>query len=100
MTLATRDSTDNRRFTRSGSDAELTFFRLGSIEEGLGTVNNLSASGISFRTKHILNIGQALHITISSIKPPLNALIEVTRIENVNHDEYNVAATIEGIKAS
>jgi len=93
------NTTDKRKLPRSNVDCEMVFFHPGSSNEERAQVTNISVSGLSFTTKSKLTEGAALHITINTIIPPLNALIEINRIENGDEDEFHVAATIEGIKA-
>ena len=93
-------STDKRKIVRLHSDCDMSFYNLNSLIEGIAKINDLSASGISFRTKSKLILGETLHITVSDITPQLNALIEVVLIESRDNNEYQVAAIIQGVKAS
>jgi len=75
----------------------------GSKKTSTGHCLNLSAAGILFRTHEQLTAGSSLEITVSPenpLTPPLNALIEIIRVVPVENDEYEVAATIEGIKGT
>lgn len=97
------DTPDNRKFIRMEAHCEMTFTRPGSNEEGSAHSINLSAAGILFRTKEKVEEGSSLEIIVSPVNtatPPLNALIEIVRVVAVEGDIYEVAATIEGIKAS
>jgi len=81
----------------------MSFTHPGSQEKGHGYSINLSAAGILFRTKEKLNEGASLEVSVkpvNPITPPLNALIEVIRVVPVENNEYEVAATIEGIKGA
>lgn len=93
------NTTDKRKLPRSNVDCEMTFSHPSSSIEGHAQVTNISVSGLSFTTKSKLTEGTALHIIIDTIIPPLNALIEINRIEDADNGKFNVAATIEGIKA-
>jgi len=95
------ESSNHRKFTRIDAACDMDFLHPGSQEKGLGYSINLSAAGILFRTKEKLNEGCSLEISVkpvNPITPPLNALIEVIRVVAVENNEYEVAATIEGIK--
>lgn len=96
-------TTENRKFIRMGAECDLTFTHPGSSEIGHAHSINLSAAGILFRTTEKLTAGSALDISVkpvNPITPPLNALIEIIRVVPVENGEYEVAATIEGIKGA
>jgi len=81
----------------------MDFLHPGSQEKGHGNSINLSAAGILFRTKEKLTEGSSLEISVkpvNPITPPLNALIEIIRVVPVDNNEYEIAATIEGIKGA
>jgi len=95
------ETSDNRKFVRMGAECELTFIHPNSQQIGHGNSINLSAAGILFKTNEKLSAGSALDISVkpvSPITPPLNALIEIVRVVAIENGEYEVAATIEGIK--
>ena len=97
------DTPDGRKFIRMDAQCEMTFTRPGSTEQGTGHSINLSAAGILFSTQHSLQENTALDITVSpvnDITPPLNALIQIVRVVETDNNTFEVAATIEGIKAS
>lgn len=95
------ETSEHRKFIRMGAECELTFTHSNSTQIGTGYSINLSAAGILFRTSESLIPGSALDISvkpINPITPPLNALIEIIRVVPMENGEYEVAATIEGIK--
>jgi len=97
------ESSNHRKFSRMDIECEMDFLHPGSKEKGRGNSINLSAAGILFRTKEKLTEGCSLEISVkpvNTITPPLNALIEVIRVVPVENGEYEVAATIEGIKGA
>lgn len=94
------NSTERRKITRTDADFDMTISHPSSPYGGLGHVINISVPELLFSTKIKLTEGSALHITIESITPPLSALVEVKRINALGNNEFNVTATIEGIKAS
>ena len=96
-------SPNHRKFTRMTAECKMEFSFPGSKKTSTGHCLNLSAAGILFRTHEQLTAGSSLEITVSPenpLTPPLNALIEIIRVVPVENDEYEVAATIEGIKGT
>ncbi|MDX2425895.1 MAG: PilZ domain-containing protein [Cycloclasticus sp.] len=96
-------STNQRKFIRMNAECHMDFSHPNSGEKGTAHSINLSAAGILFRTKHKLTQGSSLEISVmpvNTLTPPLNALIEIIRVVPVEDDEYEVAATIEGIKGA
>ncbi|GAB6068732.1 hypothetical protein JCM13664_20530 [Methylothermus subterraneus] len=72
-----------------------------SAEVFEATCQNLSGGGISFVSPRPIEIGKALEIKIAPanpITPPLEAFVEVLRVEE-RDGEYEVAAAIKGIKS-
>lgn len=97
------DTSDGRKFIRMDAHCEMTFSRPGSTQEGTGHSINLSAAGILFSTKNWVEENIALDITVkpvNDITPPLHALIQIVRVVEMDNNSFEVAATIEGIKAS
>ncbi|ORU91527.1 MAG: hypothetical protein A6F70_00145 [Cycloclasticus sp. symbiont of Bathymodiolus heckerae] len=97
------ESSNHRKFARMSAECEMEFYHPGTNEKGTAHSINLSAAGILFRTKEKLSQGSSLEISVkpvNPITPPLNALIEVIRVVSVEDGEYEVAATIEGIKGT
>ncbi|HIL40128.1 MAG TPA: hypothetical protein EYG29_06830 [Methylococcales bacterium] len=81
----------------------MVFTHPGSGTKGTASSINFSAEAILFRTNKKLTQGSSLEISvkpINPITPPLNALIKITRVIPVENGEYEVAATIEGIKGA
>lgn len=82
---------------------DMEFTHTGSGAKGTAHSINLSAAGILFRTNEKLSQGVSLEISVKPVNPvtpPLNALIEIIRVVPIDNGEYEVAATIEGIKGS
>ncbi len=97
------DPSENRKFIRMDAHCEMSFMRPGSSKKSTGYSINLSAAGILFSTESFVEEGSSLDITVSPINqitPPLNALIQIVRVVEVDGNAYEVAATIEGIKAT
>ena len=96
-------TSNNRKFTRMSAECDMEFTHTGTGASGKGHSINLSAAGILFRTHDKLSAGSSLEIVVNpvnTVTPPLNALIEIIRVVAVENDEFEVAATIEGIKGS
>lgn len=96
-------SNDKRSFARMGAECEMTFSRPDSKEQGHGKSVNLSAAGILFQTNSPLEPGISLEICVkpvNEITPPLHALIEIIRVVPVEDGQFEVAATIQGIKGA
>ncbi|MEW5008409.1 hypothetical protein A9Q80_03570 [Cycloclasticus sp. 46_83_sub15_T18] len=94
-------TSNHRKFSRMNAECDMEFVNPGTKVSGRGHSINLSAAGILFRTHDKLITGSSLEIVVSpvnTVTPPLNALIEIIRVVAVENDEYEVAATIEGIK--
>ncbi|MEW4981915.1 MAG: hypothetical protein AB1Y26_01605 [Cycloclasticus sp.] len=97
------ESSNHRKFARMNAECDMEFTHPGTGSKGTANSINLSAAGILFRTKEKLTQGCSLEIMVkpvNPITPPLNALIEVIRVIPVDSGEYEVAATIEGIKGA
>jgi hypothetical protein len=96
-------SNNNRKFSRINAVCDMEFTHPSSGEKGTANSINLSAAGILFRTKGKLSTGSSVEISVKPVNPvtpPLNALIEIIRVAPVEGGEYEVAATIEGIKGA
>lgn len=94
-------TSNNRKFSRMNAECDMAFTHPGTGITGKANSINLSAAGILFRTHEKLSAGSSLEITvnpINTVTPPLNALIEIIRVVAVENGEFEVAATIEGIK--
>jgi len=94
-------STEHRKFSRAEAECEMTYTHPGTGANGTANCLNLSAAGILFTTKQKLTQGCSLEITLipaNPLTPPLNAIIEITRVTLTDDKSYEVAASIEGIK--
>ncbi len=97
------EPSNNRNFSRMSAVCDMVFTHPGSGTKGTASSINFSAEAILFRTNKKLTQGSSLEISvkpINPITPPLNALIKITRVIPVENGEYEVAATIEGIKGA
>jgi len=92
---------DYRKFTRMDTVCDIEFTHPSTGAKGTAHCINLSAAGILFTTTDKLTTGSSLEISVkpvNPITPPLNAIIEIIRVVPVDNHQYEVAATIEGIK--
>ena len=92
---------DYRKFSRMDTVCDIEFIHPTTGAKGTASCINLSAAGILFTTVDKLTTGSSLEISVkpvNPITPPLNAIIEIIRVVPVDTNQYEVAATIEGIK--
>ncbi len=96
------NNSERRNFPRISANCEITYKKKNETDTLKGEVIELSASGLSFQTKHPLSIGTTLDISVipeTKITPSLNAIIEVKRVTPDNN-QYKIAAEIKQIKNS
>lgn len=77
--------------------AELTYTIKGKSATCKGQCKNLSHSGIQFETETPLKEGAALEITIDTKSDkfkPMNAIVEVLRIDPLENSWYRVSGKI------
>lgn len=77
--------------------AELTYNMLGDDKTYKGQCRNLSHSGIQFETDKLLPEGISLEIIIDTKSKkfrPMNAIVEVLRVNSSGDNVYNVAGKI------
>ena len=77
--------------------ADLTYSLPSESKMYTGQCNNLSHSGIQFRTEKLLQEGTSLEVTIDTKSEkfkPMNAIVEILRVESADNNEYNVAGKI------
>ena len=89
---------DNRSFARMDVNSGVRFKLNGSNDLMHGTLHNLSAQGVSFRTKDELPPNAQLFIEVNSgggSTPPLMANAQVLRCDEAPNGEYKVACHME-----
>jgi hypothetical protein len=77
--------------------AELTYKIKGESKTYKGQCRNLSHSGIQFDTKKLLEEGASLEITIDTKSDkfkPMNAIVEIIRVDPLENSEYKVSGKI------
>lgn len=93
---------ERRRFIRMQTRCKMVYRFPQSTETFDATCQNLSGAGLMFTTSHPIDPGKALEIKIvpaNPVTPPLEAFVEVLRVEE-RDGEYEVAAAIKGIKST
>ena len=91
------DFEEKRSYIRMSIDCDISFKDIHSQEYIRGRCKNLSASGLMFTADQEVPPGTMLDINITpelSVVPPLDATIEVVR---VNYDSLNNDYQIAGI---
>ncbi|WP_022950005.1 PilZ domain-containing protein [Methylohalobius crimeensis] len=91
---------ERRRFIRMQARCKMTYRFPQSPETFEATCHNLSGAGVMFTSSRPIEPGNALEIKITpvtSATPPLEAFVEVLRVEE-RDGEYEIAAEIKGIK--
>lgn len=95
-----RDYAEKRGFNRMTlNDCPLTYRVQGNDEVYNGVAQNLSSSGIRMICDKELEPGTLLEVRITpamTVVPPLEAVVEVIRVQAVNGGCYEVGATIKG----
>ncbi len=93
---------EKRSYTRMNVDCKLTYRFIDSDQHHFGQCANLSGAGIAFFTEKEIELGKALEVKITPlnrITPPMTAYIEVVRVNKVQDNKYEIAGSIQSIKA-
>lgn len=95
-----RDYAEKRGFNRMAlNDCPLTYRVQGNEEVHEGVAQNLSSSGIHMVCDRELEPGTLLEVKITpamTVVAPLEALVEVVRVQAVNGGCFEVGAAIKG----
>lgn len=94
---------ERRDYIRMDVDCEITYKLANSNEIKTGRCLTLSGAGVSFLADRPFDPGLAMEISIfpkNNITPPMTAYIEVVRSSKRDHDTYEIAAVIKGIKGN
>lgn len=92
---------NHRKFTRMDTECDINYTHPNTGLKGVASSINLSAAGILFKATEKLTRGCSLEISVKPFNPttpPLNAIIEIIRVIPIENNQYEIAATIEGIK--
>lgn len=91
-----RDYDEKRNFIRMCMDCPMTFTRYGGSVHA-ATARDLSGSGLGFVTDQALTLGEVLAVQVTpqqAVVAPLQAEVEVVRVQPVNPGGYDVGVTI------
>lgn len=94
---------EKRAYFRMETDCNMTYKFPDSDREYTATCINLSGTGILFKAKDDLEPGRALEIQIRPENytcPSITAFIEIIRSDPIEANQYEIAASIKGIKAN
>lgn len=89
---------EKRDFIRMETNSKIDYRKTGSNKSHQGQCINLSATGVLFTADINVTLGTELDISILpdlTIVPPLQATIEVVRIQQNTNGSYNIAAAIK-----
>ncbi len=99
--LSKRKYDEKRLFCRMEINAEITFTVPGEDTSYTGHCMNLSHSGIMFIAGQALPEGESLEVTIDTKSDkfqPMEALIEIIRVEPSGENRYTTAGIIKEYK--
>ena len=94
------DYSEKRGHYRMGTDAQARILRLDTRQRLEGRCHNLSATGMLLSTAEAVPAGTALQVNITPEKqlvPPLEAEVEVLRVEAREDGRYHLACTIRSM---
>ena len=92
-----RDYSEKRDFIRMAVGATMSFKVRGSGEHVAGVAKDLSASGLSIICDKALSLGDVLEVNVTpehSVVPPLDALVEVVRVDDLGDGSYELGTSI------
>lgn len=101
--LGRGEYSEKRDFGRMGVECGMTFQVEGKDETHNGIARNLSASGLLITTDREVPVGTLLYVCIKpekAIVPPLEASVEVLRVESPVAGSYELGVSIKEIKSS
>ncbi len=93
-----RDYEEKRDFIRMCVECPMSFTRQGDATVHGATAKDLSGSGLGFSTSQALRLGELLTVRVApqnSVVPPLQAEVEVVRVEALAADSYDVGVTVK-----
>jgi hypothetical protein len=96
--VAPRSYEEKRKYHRMTLDCALSYVAKGETQPTAGQCKNLSTSGILFVVERAIAVGSRLQINITperTVVPPLNAAVEVVRVEpGATPEQFRIAARI------
>ena len=94
-----RDYDEKRDFIRMCMDCPMTFTRTGDATVYSAKAKDLSSSGLCMTTEQAVQVGEVLRVHLAppmAVVPPLQADVEVVRVDGVGTDGYEVGLSIKG----
>ncbi len=91
------ESFDQRDFRRMAVDCPVRYWRLGTDVQQWGRVRNLSSAGLLFVAGEGLEPGERLCVHLApekDVTPPLEAVVEVLRVESDAEGGFEIACSI------
>ena len=92
---------EKRDFLRMTVDCKVSFTEVDSGASSEGRALNLSGRGVLFRSDSELKLGSKLELNVipeGTSAPPLNAVVEVVRVEVLEPGNYEIGAMILEMK--
>ncbi|MDH5191479.1 MAG: PilZ domain-containing protein [Gammaproteobacteria bacterium] len=93
---------ENRDYIRMTVDCQVSWRKIGTEEVHIGNTKNLSGKGILFLAEQEIPIGTVLEVNVSpenDVTPPLDATVEVVRIEIIEPGKYEIGCLIQELKS-
>jgi len=93
---------EKRDYIRMDVDCDVTYKLADSSQTRTGRCTTLSGAGVSFIAEQAFDLGSAMEISIhpkSTITPPMTSFIEVVRCLRLEDGSFEIAGTIQSIKA-
>ena len=84
-----------------GVECQMTFTVAGDTTSYRAIARNLSATGLLIATDQEIGVGTVLDVCVTPeqpIVPPLEAVVEVVRVDMVEPGRFELGATIREIK--
>lgn len=78
-----------RKYVRHPSDIPIEFDVQDMTREKRESMNNISLGGLSFKSRHEVDVGTTVAIRINFVKPPFEAAGRVTWCERIG-DQFDV----------
>jgi hypothetical protein len=101
MSAEHKDFEEKRNFIRMFVDAKVIITDPETGQTFTGESKNLSGNGVLFTCEQTFAVGKTLHLSISSEESqlrPLNAELEVIRVDPLADNRYEIAGTISSVE--
>lgn len=94
---------EKRDFSRMGVECRMTYTVDGEGSPVAAVAKNLSATGLLIATDREIALGTLLDVCLTPeqpLVPPLEASVEVVRVEAIDAGRYELGVTIKAMKPS